>query len=419
MCKKYLKPKSLCLKKLNLKDFVMIKKILILVITLLNNINCTYAETPSIDYKLIQEDNHRIHIVKLPRDKFSLNLVSNNNHVFGRSELKYIAKQYNAQIAINAGFFEIGSDNDGFPSGALVIDGKIYNIQSNPLACLIKTNINGHEKFFIEKRPIKLTISLGGKNINIINFNKHIKGKAPYIFNDRFGGKTLSSYDDRIEALIDHSGKLLALKKHGNNEIPGGGYVLSFDKSSKEANLLQKLNVKDSIALKFDPEYITDPSTSVVMGLPLLVKDGKVVASDSFKDIFARTAIGFDKDQNYIIIVAEHKDEIDIKNLTLKDVSAFVKENEINSNKTTLNGLLGKLYLKIQEKAEVTGLNLNQLAQILKKEGAIDAINLDGGGSSALFMDGEYISKSYGDADEGNGLMIYRPVPNAIIFKNR
>ena len=51
------------------------------------------------------------------------------------------------------------------------------------------------------------------------------------------------------------------------------------------------------------------------------------------------------------------------------------------------------------------------------KMGCEDAINLDGGGSSTLWINGKVVNKTLGDKDEGNGKQTERPVSDAIVFR--
>jgi len=46
--------------------------------------------------------------------------------------------------------------------------------------------------------------------------------------------------------------------------------------------------------------------------------------------------------------------------------------------------------------SESRGVNLNELAQIMKELGAVEALNLDGGGSSSIFANGELLNKPVG-----------------------
>ena len=56
------------------------------------------------------------------------------------------------------------------------------------------------------------------------------------------------------------------------------------------------------------------------------------------------------------------------------------------------------------------GFTLKELAELLIEIGAVDAINLDGGSSSSLFVDGRF----YGYPSSG----FWKPVPDVILFGN-
>lgn len=56
------------------------------------------------------------------------------------------------------------------------------------------------------------------------------------------------------------------------------------------------------------------------------------------------------------------------------------------------------------------------LSSKMKKLGCEYAMNLDGGGSSTLFIYGKVVNQPMGDIDEGNGQQTIRPVSDAIIL---
>lgn len=64
-------------------------------------------------------------------------------------------------------------------------------------------------------------------------------------------------------------------------------------------------------------------------------------------------------------------------------------------------------------------MSLKELANLMLEQGCISAINLDGGGSSTLYINGKYVNQQIGDEDEANGLTTVRPVCDAIIFKRK
>ena len=53
------------------------------------------------------------------------------------------------------------------------------------------------------------------------------------------------------------------------------------------------------------------------------------------------------------------------------------------------------------------------------KQNCVSAINLDGGGSSTLYINGKYINQTIGDDDEASGQKVVRPVSDAIIFRRK
>ncbi len=50
--------------------------------------------------------------------------------------------------------------------------------------------------------------------------------------------------------------------------------------------------------------------------------------------------------------------------------------------------------------SESRGVNLDELAQIMKELGAVEALNLDGGGSSSIFANGRLLNKPAGGTSQ-------------------
>ena len=68
---------------------------------------------------------------------------------------------------------------------------------------------------------------------------------------------------------------------------------------------------------------------------------------------------------------------------------------------------------------ESTGMKVLELAEFMHSIGCSSAINLDGGGSSTLYIDGKYINTAIGDVDESAGQKIFRPVSDALVFRKK
>ncbi|NRB10506.1 MAG: hypothetical protein HRU35_02680, partial [Rickettsiaceae bacterium] len=215
--------------------------LLISFIILLFNMN-GFAITNKPTYSLDEQNAHHIHVLKLNPEEYQMELVSGHDSVFGREFLADIVKRKNADIGINAGFFEIAGNDDGMPCGALFIDGKFYGMQSKNLPCIIKKG----SKVEIKNLQPSLAIFIGNNEFKINRFNKYINNKQTYLYNDSWGKSTLSNYNTRTEIIISSDNKLLEISSHGDSKIPDGGYVISLPGNYK----LPKMQVGDKVTFK-------------------------------------------------------------------------------------------------------------------------------------------------------------------------
>ena len=87
-------------------------------------------------YRKVEQNGHVIHLLIIDPSEYEASLVSAHNQVFGREKVGDIAKRENADIAINAGFFEIGDNQDGRPTGTLASNGQIYGLRTTKHGCL-------------------------------------------------------------------------------------------------------------------------------------------------------------------------------------------------------------------------------------------------------------------------------------------
>lgn len=152
------------------------------------------------NYKKIEENGHVIHVLIIDPNEYESSVVSAHNQVFGREKVGDIAKRENADIAINAGFFEIGDNQDGRPTGTLVSNGQIYGLRTTKHECFVK---NGNNKYSVEELSPSMVVSIAGKEHKISGFNKFARGAKFYYYNNNWGKTTLSSFGERNEIAID------------------------------------------------------------------------------------------------------------------------------------------------------------------------------------------------------------------------
>lgn len=303
---------------------IKFKSVVIILFILFN-----MTKAHGFNYEKQQIDKHVVHIVSInPKEYHAAIVKANGMNLVGRETVDSIAKRFNAEIAINGGFFEIGASNDGKPCGTLVVQGNKYTI------------------------------------------------------------------NNKIEPLL----------------VINDGII--------------------SIALSKPTTYMTS-RVSMLSGIPLLIKDGKIFNeirkknSEFYTSPHARTAIGVKPDGTVVLVVVEHNYSRDLLTITLGEIKSLIntKGNEFakqyNKKKAgdiSIDELSAVLRDEFLVKGGSQGMAIVELAQMMKKLGCKQGINLDGGGSTTLWIKGKIVNKPIGDTDEGNGRQTTRSVSNAIIF---
>lgn len=186
------------------------------------------------------------------------------------------------------------------------------------------------------------------------------------------GIEAVSSLAKRNDADVAINGGFFKLEPNGTIK-PSGTLVISgivFGIKNKTQALAVIHDGKLTIRLANPKEYLRkNPGISMVSGIPLLVNNGKVVSilskrtSGFYAKPHARTAIGIKSNGIITLVTVEH-----------------------------------------------LGMTLVELARFLEKQGCHYALNLDGGGSSVLWMK----ENERKERLIGNNM---RSVADAIVFK--
>ena len=219
------------------------------------------------------------------------------------------------------------------------------------------------------------------------------------------------------------------------NVKPNGTLVVN-GKIQKVKNRIQGLAIVDSGTFsvhELNPKtYLSEHSNcSIVSGIPMLINEGKILKklhekhSDFYTKAHARTAIGTKADGMIVLVVAEHHYKKDMQSITIGEVNSLIQEkgrvfaqkySHDDPGKLTISELKSILKDEFMSPNGAQGLTIIQLAELMKQLGCMHAMNLDGGGSSTLWINGKVVNKTVGDKDEGNGKYVIRPVLDAIVF---
>jgi len=316
-----------------------------------------------------------IHIVEVNPAKLTITAERALGKGIGRETVSSIAKRKRAIVAINGGFFRIGGDYDGVPLGVLKIRADWFSEPGLPRAALGWAEGGGI--VLIDRLTMKWSLSLGAETFPVSGINRPRGIKDSILFTSNFNGSTLTS-STGTEVLVE-SGTVVEIRAGGNSPIPQNGLVFSVGRSVDIE--LGGIGRGDAahVSREFSAqETPSDPWPSmefVVGGAPMLLRGGEIVQDfgpEKVPENFAmqrhpRTAMGIRADGTWILVV-------------------------VDGMRPTLS----------------IGMTLAELAQLMKSLGCKDALNLDGGGSSTLYLYGQVVNIPSDLAGE-------RPVSDAIL----
>lgn len=284
-----------------------------------------------------------------------------------------IAYRNNALAAVNGTFFDRYSPY--LPVGLLVIDGKIVT-KSLLNRSAIGISSDKKVKFGIPKfSGYVMNLSTNDK-IAIWGMNRPRKENEVIIYTPEYGWNTKTN-NSGVEIIVEDN--MVVGISEGKSPIPRNGYVISFHGWTKNyANALPPGAPIESV-LKLADEW--DKFDQVITGGPRLLENGKNTVIDSISDEDfdsevmgrnARTAIGVDKNNQLFLVVVEGK--------------------------------------KRKRRWKKLGVTYYELAEMLKELGLKDAIGLDGGSSSTMYIKGKVVNRPLNGCQER--------VSNAVILQS-
>ena len=318
-----------------------------------------------------KKESVRINLLRLDLTKVRLDVIHAMDSAIGVEKTSSMAIRYGAFAAINAGFFRL--DNSifaGDSAGVLAINNELYSESFNGrVALMIKNNLE-RTQVSIERINISDVIEIAGKTFET-GRNRERKENDLVLFSSSFNYTTLTD-NNGIEIFIEDSRITKIVDQRGSNKIPQNGYILSASgKMREELMALLRFETRLFVGTKIS-HYVRQTSLTdskdgnlletaedIVGGVPQLIKNGKIEitweqekASKSFVETrHPRTAVAKLKDGKFLMVTVDGRS------------------------------------------AESVGMNLNELAAFLLELGAIDAMNLDGGGSTTMFLDGKVVNK--------------------------
>lgn len=292
---------------------------------------------------------------------YALRPVLSNDAVQGLEVLSSMAERQQAVAAVNGSYFA----PNGQILGLMKIDGEIVSTPTLPRTAV---GIATDGKIYIDEVDYKGLVRLpSGKTIAISAVN-YERGPDELILYNPYFGETTGTNAYGMEYVITNS-KVAAIN-NANTAIKSGSVILSGHGNA--AKVLAELKVGDPVLVEQTLGAAWDKLSCIVGAGPTLVKGGSIFLTTKVEEFGTdvaggrapRTALGVTKQGHLILAVVDGR----------------------------------------QQKSD--GLSLLELAQFMKELGAVEAMNLDGGGSSEMVISGKVMNQP-SDGRE-------RPVGNAL-----
>ncbi len=329
----------------------------------------------------IKDEPVNVNLLRLDLTKVRLDVVHALDAAIGLETTSSIAIRHNAIAAINAGFFKMEGLYKGDAAGVLQIDGKLLSESFGNRISLGIVNSNdktevdfGHltsENFFFNGKEAKA----------ISGINRFRAENETILFTPEFHRTTLTD-SNGTEYIISGKKVQKVIVNKGSSLIPYNGFVISTTVSGNESlinpkktfQLITKLN-----SIEKDKQTFFAKAEDIVGGVPQLIKNGKIeitwqnekIGKEFVENRHPRTAVAKLKNGKFLLVAVDGRQP----NISV-------------------------------------GMNLYELSEMLIELGAVDAMNLDGGGSTTMFVKDKVVNNPSDKTGE-------RPVSDAILVTLR
>ena len=283
-----------------------------------------------------------------PGSDYMIKPILSNDAIAGLEKLQPMAERNKAIGAVNGSYFAL----NGEILGLLKIDGEIASTSNVDRTAL---GVLPDGKILMDPIEYRGSITLPDGRLIAITGVNHERGPNDLILYNNYYDSTTGTNQFGSDYILSN-GKITAIA-HGNAAIPPGGIVLSAHGTMEQA--LVGLKIGDQIKITQTLGDIWDKTIYAISAGPRLVKNGNLLVT-SKEELFPsdittgrapRTAVGVTKDGHVLLFVVDGRQQSSI------------------------------------------GMTLLELAALMQEWGAVDAMNLDGGGSSEMFVTSRVVNR--------------------------
>jgi len=324
-----------------------------------------------------------INMLRIDLTKARLRMVHAMDEAVGLETVSSLATRYGALAAVNSGYFRTTGTYRGDSVGVEVLNGKLLSEPSNVRAAAGLIEKSGKQEVIFGHLKFTGEIVAATKHA-IDGLNRPRAQNELIVFTPEFHRTTLTE-PGGLEIII-RRGRVVDLGDlKGSSLIPADGFVISTSGTAREwalKNLRRGARIR--LNLNLSPVEVEQARswklvTSIVGGGPQLIKNGRVEITNAAEEILP----SFVSDYHPRTAIAKLK-----------------------------SGQILLITVDGRQPGESTGMSLTMLADLLLEFGTVEAINLDGGGSTTMVIKNKLVNKPSDATGE-------RPVSDAILVNPR
>ncbi|MCX7780169.1 MAG: phosphodiester glycosidase family protein [Negativicutes bacterium] len=304
------------------------------------------------------------HILEVDlRRGYAVKPLLSNGAVQGLDTLSAMAARPDVVAAVNGAYFAPG----GHIIGLLKMDGEIISTPTVPRTAV---GILPDGRIFLDQAEYSGAAFLpGGRTVAINAVNSERGDNELVLYNGYYGASTLTNKFG-VEYVV--AGGKVTAAGDGNTPIPAGAVVLSAH--GEAAKALSGLKIGDTVTITQTLGQIWDKAVHALGAGPALVKNGGVYITTKIEEFGSdvaggrapRTALGLMPDGKLLLVTVDGRQQHSV------------------------------------------GLTLWELALFMQELGAVEAMNLDGGGSTEMVICDKVVNKPSDGRERriGSGLAV-------------
>lgn len=339
----------------------------------------------------------RIHVLIADPEKIDVQVAHSTDAAIGLETTSDLAIRRGALAAINGGYYRMKGLLAGDSQGVLQIDGAVLSEPDRGRGAVGFFENGGVTQSVFGRLTFAGAVVLeDGTEVAIDGINRPRKPSEIVLYTSEFHRTTLTA-PGGVEVAID-GGRIAGIRENeGSTEIPCGGSVVSIG-PERIAEVAPRLRRGSSATVKIklisllpDPEGRWDRAEGILGGGPLLLWQGRRLEEpekESISTVFfrarhPRTAAGVRADGTLVFV--------------------------------TVDG---------RRPGVSVGMSIPELTDLMVRLGCVSAVNLDGGGSTTMVVEGHIVNvptDSNGARANGDAILLFpkKATPISVLREDR